>query len=235
MSIMSFIQTMSTGNIPILAAFFIGLMAAISPCPLAANITAIAYISGRTNKKNVMLIGIIYTLGRMFTYILLAALIVWFGLNVQATSLILQKYGDKLLGPFLIILGLILLNIIKIKLFKTSEKFSRFKERLANNGVFGSFLLGAVLALAFCPFSAVLFFGMLIPLALASGDGIIIPGVFAIATGLPVIIFSLLLVYSANTVGTMMKGVKRIEEIIRKSAAVIIIAIGIYYTVTSFI
>ncbi|MGV8169702.1 MAG: aromatic aminobenezylarsenical efflux permease ArsG family transporter [Candidatus Nanoarchaeia archaeon] len=236
MSIINFIQVMSTGTIPILAAFFIGLMTAISPCPLAANITAIAYISGKTNnKKNVLLVGIIYTLGRMFIYVLLAALIVWFGLNVQATALVLQKYGDKLLGPFLIILGLLLLNIIKVKRFKNSEKFSRFKEKLANKGYLGSFLLGAVLALAFCPFSAVLFFGMLIPLAISSGDGIIIPGVFAIATGLPVIIFSLILVYGANKVGAIMKKVKKIEEIIRKSAAVIIIAIGLYYLITSFI
>lgn len=236
MSIMSFMQVMTSLNIPIVAAFFIGLMTAMSPCPLAANITAIAYISRKiNNKKNTLIVGLIYTLGRMFTYTVLASLIVWFGLNVQIISIALQRYGDKILGPFLIILGIILLNVVHIKFFKKNETFSKFKEKLANKGYFGSFLLGVVLALAFCPFSAVLFFGMLLPLAIAAGDGIIIPGVFAIATGLPVIIFSILLVYSANKLGTIIERMKKIEKIIRISMAIIIIGIGLYYLITSML
>ncbi len=106
--------------------------------------------------------------------------------------------------------------------------FNTFKEKLANKGYWGSFMLGAVLAVAFCPFSAVLFFGMLIPIAINAGDGIIIPSVFAIATGLPVILFSFILIYSINKIGTAMNYVKKIEQIVRKSTAILIIAIGLY-------
>ncbi|MBT4174264.1 sulfite exporter TauE/SafE family protein [archaeon] len=232
---MSFMELMSTSNIPILAAFFIGLMNAISPCPLAANITAIAYISKKIdNNKHTIIVGLLYTLGRMFTYVIIASLIIWFGLNTQITSLALQKYGDMIVGPFLIILGFIMLDIIKLKFFKKSEKFIKFKERLSTKGYFGSFMLGAILALAFCPFSAVLFFGMLIPLAISAGDGIVLPSVFAIATGLPVIIFSFILVYSINKLGTVMNYLKNIEKIVRKSTAIIIIVIGLYYVYKLF-
>jgi cytochrome c-type biogenesis protein len=236
MAFMSFMELMGTSNIPILAAFFIGLMNAISPCPLAANITAIAYISKKIdNNKHTLIVGLLYTLGRMFTYVLIASLIIWFGLNTQITSLTLQNYGNKIIGPFLIILGLIMLDIIKLKFFKKSEKFNKFKEKLSTKGYFGSFMLGAILALAFCPFSAVLFFGMLIPLAISAGDGIVLPSVFAIATGLPVIIFSFILVYSINKLGTAMNYVKNIEKIVRKSTAIIIIVIGLYYVYKLFL
>jgi len=171
----------------------------------------------------------------MFTYVLIASLIIWFGLNIQITSLTLQKYGDKILGPFLIILGLIMLDIIKFGFFKKSDKFNKFKEKLSTKGYFGSFMLGAILALAFCPFSAVLFFGMLIPLAISAGDGIIIPSIFAIATGLPVIIFSFILVYSINKLGTVMNYVNNFEKIVRKSTAIIIILIGLYYVYKLFL
>lgn len=230
MTFMGFMELMSASNIPLLAAFFIGLMNAISPCPLAANITAIAYISKKIdNNKHTIIVGLLYTLGRMFTYVLIASLIIWFGLNTQITSLTLQRYGDKIIGPFLIILGLIMLDIIKLKFFKKSERFNKFKEKLSTKGYFGSFMLGATLALAFCPFSAVLFFGMLVPLAISAGDGIVLPSVFAIATGLPVIIFSFILVYGINKLGTAMNYVKKIEKIVRKSTAIIIIAVGLYY------
>ena len=236
MTFMNFMELMSSSNIPIIAAFFIGLMNAISPCPLAANITAIAYISKQIdNNTHTLKIGFLYTLGRVFTYVTLASLIIWFGLNTQIASLTLQQYGDKVIGPFLIILGLIMLGVIKFRFLTKSEKLNKIKEKLATKGYFGGFLLGAVLALTFCPFSAVLFFGMLIPLAINAGDGIIIPSVFAVATGLPVIIFSFILVYSINKLGTAMNYVKKSEKIARKTTAIIVIAIGIYYLSRLFI
>lgn len=230
MSIMTFMESMGTSNIPLLAAFFIGLMTAISPCPLATNITAIAYASKKIdNKKHVLLTGFLYTLGRMFTYILLASLIVWFGLNTQAIALFLQKYGDLLLGPLLILIGIVMLDLIKLEFIKSNKHINGLKEKLAKKGYFGSFLLGAVFALAFCPFSAVLYFGMLIPLALKAGDGIIIPAVFAIATGLPVIIFSFILVYSISKLGTIMKKIEIFEKWTRIIVGILFIIVGIYF------
>jgi len=230
MSIMAFMEAMGTSNIAIIAAFFIGLMMAISPCPLATNITAIAYASKKIdNSKHTLRIGIVYTLGRMFTYVGLASFIVYLGIQTQTISLFLQRYGETLLGPLLIIIGVVMLDIIKLNFLKGGDKLNRIKERLSDRGAFGAFLLGVVFALAFCPFSGVLFFGMLIPLAIASGDGLLIPSVFAFATGLPVILFSFILVKSVNKLGTIMNKIQAFELSMRKIIAAIFILTGIYY------
>jgi len=231
MSLMSFMETMSTSSFPLIAAFFIGLMTALSPCPLATNITAIAYISKKIdNGKKTLLTGFIYTLGRMFTYVLLASLIVYIGINVQTISLFLQKYGERILGPLLIFIGLVMLNIIKLPSLKSRNKINKIKEKLSEKGYFGTFLLGVLFALAFCPFSAVLFFGMLIPLALTYSDGILIPSIFALATGLPVIIFSFILTFSVSKLGKIMGKVQTFEKYMRYAIAIIFLIVGIYYT-----
>jgi len=231
MSLMSFMEAMSMNSFPLIAAFFIGLMTALSPCPLATNITAIAYISKKIdNGKKTLLTGFIYTLGRMVTYVLLASLIVYIGVNVQSISFFLQKYGERILGPLLIFIGLIMLNLIKLPSLKSGDRINKLKEKLSEKGYFGAFLLGVLFALAFCPFSAVLFFGMLIPLALKFSDGILIPSVFAFATGLPVIIFSFVLVFSVSKLGSIMGKVQKFEKYIRYFVALVFIIVGIYYT-----
>lgn len=233
MSLISFMEAMGTSNIPIVAAFFIGIMMAISPCPLATNITAIAYISRKIdNSKHTLLIGFTYALGRMFTYTIIASLIVFFGLNVQAASLALQKYGENIIGPLLIIIGIVMLDLFKVNFFSGNARLNSFKEKLSEKGLLGSFLLGVIFALTFCPFSAVLFFGMLIPLSLKTGDGLILPSVFAFATGLPVIIFSFIMVYSISKLGLIMDKVQTFEKWSRKIASVVFIGVGIYYLIT---
>ena len=236
MGLMAFMESMGTSSIPLVAAFFIGLMTAISPCPLATNITAIAYASKRiNNSKHTLIVGFLYTFGRMFTYVLLASLIVWFGLNTQFISLFLQKYGEKILGPLLIILGVVMLDVLKFKFLKESNKLNKLKEKLADKGFLGSFLLGVIFALAFCPFSAVLFFGMLIPLALRAGDGLIIPSIFAFATGLPVIIFSFVLVFSISKLSAIINKVQLFEKWTRKIVSIIFIVVGIYYSAVIYL
>jgi len=224
-------ETMSTSSFPLIAAFFIGLMTALSPCPLATNITAIAYISKKIdNGKKTLLTGLVYTFGRMFTYVLLASLIVYVGLNVQTISLFLQKYGEKILGPLLIFIGLIMLNIIKLPSLKSGNRINKIKEKLSEKGYFGTFLLGVLFALAFCPFSAVLFFGVLIPLALSFSDGILIPSIFALATGLPVIIFAFILTFSVSKIGKVMNKVQTFEKYMGFAIAIIFLLVGLYYT-----
>jgi len=232
--IMPFMEMMGASQIAVIAAFFIGLMTAISPCPLATNITAVAYISKNLeNKRRTLLIGFSYAFGRAFTYVMIASLIVWMGLSAQSVALPLQQYGGMLIGPLLIVIGILLLGIIKINIFKGSGKLEKLKENLSRRGVLGGFLLGAIFALAFCPFSAVLFFGMLIPLAIAAGDGIIIPSVFSIATALPVIILSLVLVHSVSKLGNVMNKIQIFEKWMRRSVAIVFIVVGTYYTIAA--
>jgi cytochrome c biogenesis protein CcdA len=230
MDLMAFMGAMGQSNLPLVAAFFIGLMTAISPCPLATNITAIAYMSKKIEKRATIIVGLLYTLGRMFTYVFLASLIVYIGINTQAISFFLQKYGEQFIGPFLILIGVLLLGASKLNFFKGNSRMEQLKQALSEKGYLGCFLLGVVFALAFCPFSAVLFFGMLIPLALQSGDAIAIPSVFALATGLPVIIFSFILVYSVSKIGTMLNKLQLFEKFMRTAVSLIFILIGIYYT-----
>jgi cytochrome c-type biogenesis protein len=240
MDLMGFMETMGTSGVPAIAAFFIGLMMAISPCPLATNITAIAYVSKHVgNSRHTLLVGFLYCLGRIVSYVAIAGVIVFFGLNVQVIALFLQDYGELLLGPLLIVIGILMLDIIPLPSFAGNSPWSdmmkKLSERLSTKGYTGSFLLGMIFSFSFCPFSAVLFFGMLIPLALSTGDAIIIPTVFALATALPVIVFSLLLATSAPKVGKIMKRVTDFEFWLQRAVAIVFIAVGIYYTTTLYL
>jgi cytochrome c biogenesis protein CcdA len=229
-SLMPLLESLGQSNIPLIASFFIGLMTAISPCPLATNITAIAYVSKKIgNSKHTLLVGVLYTIGRMIVYIGIAAVIVWIGISTFSISITLQKYGKVLLGPLLLVFGILMLNVINISFGKSSDKLNKIKESLSEKGLIGSLLLGMLFALAFCPISGVFYFGMLIPLALQNSDPIIIPSIFAIATGLPVIIFSLILVFSVSMIGDVMKKVQTFEKWMRKAVAIIFIFVGIYY------
>jgi len=222
-------ESMGTNNIPVVAAFFIGLMTAFSPCPLATNITAIAYISRKIEgSRHTILVGLVYTLGRMLSYAGLASLIVYVGVNSQEIALFLQAYGEKILGPLLLVIGLVMLEVIQFDV-GGGGKLEGIKEKLSEKGYLGAFLLGVIFALSFCPFSAVLYFGMLIPLALKSNDGLLIPSVFAFATGLPVILSSILLVKSATKIGGMINKAQTVEKTVRKLVAHIFLAVGIYY------
>ena len=236
MDLLQFLGTMGENPVPIVAAFFIGLMTAISPCPLATNITAIAYISKRIdNSRHTLLAGSVYTLGRMVAYIAVASVIVFFGMNIQFIALTLKHYGERLLGPFLLLCGIYLLNIIHFDRLPGGDWFSGFTSgisaRLADKGYLGAFLLGVIFALSFCPFSAVLFFAMLIPLAIAASDPVIIPAVFALATGLPVIVISYLLVKGVGKCNGIIQKIGAAEVWIRRAVAAVFIVIGVYYII----
>ena len=221
-----------SGSLPLLCAFLIGLLAAISPCPLATNITAMAYISRRfSDRRQVATSGILYMLGRTVSYFTLGALVILAGVSIPHLALLLQDAGERFMGPLLIIVGIILLGIVKLPLVQTGGKLASIGERVAKRGRLGAFLLGIVFALAFCPNTAVLFFGILVPLALTSTWGITFPAVFAIGTGLPVLIFAILLAAGVASVATWLNKLTAAEKIIRRIVALVFIAAGIYYVV----
>ena len=236
MDLLNFLGVMGENPIPVVAAFFIGLMTAISPCPLSTNITAIAFISKKIeNSRHTLLAGSVYTLGRMIAYIAVASVIVFFGMNIQFIALGLQHYGELLLGPFLVLCGIYLLDIFHFDRLPVGNWFSGFTSgisvRLAEKGYLGAFLLGVIFALSFCPFSAVLFFAMLIPLALAAGDPVIIPAVFALATGLPVIVISYLLARGIGKCNGIIQKIGAAEIWIRRAVAAVFLIVGVYYII----
>ena len=219
-------------NIPVLSALLLGLITAISPCPMATNIAAIAYVSRRVKERRYAVItGALYTLGRMFSYSILGVMIIVAGLEIPGVASFLQDFGEQALGPLLIAVGVIMLSTNKISLSLGGGKLSSIGGKVADWGMIGAFLLGALFALAFCPYSAVLFFGVLIPLALKSAGGVTLPAVFAIGTGLPVLVFGTLLSAGVARVSNWLNAVTRAEKIIRVAVSIIFIGVGLYYVV----
>jgi cytochrome c-type biogenesis protein len=219
-------------NIPALSALFLGLITAISPCPLATNIAAIGYVSRRvTERRYAVITGALYTLGRMFSYSIIGVLIIVVGLEIPGLATFLQDFGEQALGPLLIVIGVIMLIINKIPLSLGGGKLSAIGAKVADWGMIGGFLLGALFALAFCPYSAALFFGVLIPLSLKSAGGVALPAVYAIGTGLPVLVFGVLISAGVSRVSTWLNAVTRAEKIIRVAASIIFIGVGIYLVV----
>ncbi len=218
-----------TTNIPVLSAFILGLMTAISPCPLATNITATAYISKNIiSKKMVLFNGLFYTLGRGITYTVIG-LILFFGASQFHVARFFQTHGEKYLGPILLILGLLMLNVIPLKFLKGGNFQERMSEKLKDKGIWGSLLIGILFALAFCPYSGALYFGMLIPMTIGSVQGLILPPVFALSTGLPVLLFTYLLAFSVGKVSTYFNALTKIEKSMRYVAGTVFIIAGVYY------
>lgn len=232
---MDFLRTiLENSPYAFLTAFALGLMTAISPCPLATNITAIGFISRDiADKKKVFLNGLVYTLGRAVSYTGLA-MVLYIGADKIKVSMLFQGWGGKLLGPVLIIIGLFMLDVIGI----TFPSFHRLSEKIGNSNKgshWSAFLLGMLFALAFCPYSGVLYFAILIPMTVASPAGLFLPVIFAVATGLPVIIFAWLLAFAVNNVGALYNRVRTFELWFRRIVAVLFMVAGIYYTVLIFI
>jgi cytochrome c biogenesis protein CcdA len=231
---MEFLQSiLDNSQYAVLTAFILGLMTAISPCPLATNISAIGFISrDLVDRRKVFLNGLVYTLGRVISYTGLAV-IIYFGASKMDVANIFQGWGEKLLGPLLILIGLLMLDIIKIKF----PGFSRLSEKIgekSKGSYWSTLLLGMVFALAFCPYSGVIYFVMLIPMSIASASGLYLPAVFAVATGLPVIIFAWLLAYAVGNVGKLYNQIKTFELWFRRVVAVVFIGVGIYYIIMIF-
>jgi len=217
-------------NIPVLTAFLLGVLTSISPCPLTTNITAIAYISKEIKTaRHTLLSGFFYMLGRGASYTLLAAFI-YFGFSAFEIASLFRGWGDKALGPILIVIGLMISGVVKINPTSSGKNVEKAKAWLSERGFVGSFLLGMLFALAFCPSSGILFFGVLMPMILKSNEGLFLAPIFALGTGLPVLFFAFLLAFSLQKVGRAFQAVTKIEKIMRYLAAAIFISAGIYYT-----
>lgn len=213
----------------IFTAMWLGILTSISPCPLATNIAAISFIAQRiTHKKIVFLSGILYTIGRSITYIVIGFLIAKAVVDIPMLSDFLQRYINKILGILLIIAGMVLLELLPINLpaISVSEKTAK---KLVERGFLGSLFLGVLFALAFCPVSAALFFGGLIPVTIKAKSSIVLPLTYGIGTGLPVLIFAGLVSIGTEYVSKFYHRVTRMEFYTKRLTGVIFILVGIYY------
>lgn len=220
-------QLAQNPEMPLLAAFALGLLTAIAPCPLATNITATAYIAKTINsKKKVVLSGLLYTLGRIFSYTLLAS-IIYFGASKFKIAKLFQGNGEKYIGFVLILLGLIMLDVLKFNFIKTGALTDKLSDKFKTKGLLGSFLLGGLFALAFCPYSGALFFGMLMPITIKSG--LTIPVIYSIGTGLPVVLFAFVIAFSIEKIGIYFNAISKFEKVMRIIAGIVFILTGLFY------
>lgn len=212
------------------SAAWLGILTSLSPCPLATNITAISFISKQVaSPRKVLLSGFLYILGRILTYTILGIIVVSSMLSIPDVALFLQKNMNKALGPILIVVGIFLFDFVKIKIPGIGVT-QNTKKRVENSGVWGAGILGFLFALSFCPVSAALFFGSLIPLAINHQSSVLMPTVYGIGTGLPVVIFAVLITFGAKWVGNAFNKLAVFEKWARRITASVFIAAGVYYT-----
>ena len=223
-------QIVENSDIPLLTAFVLGLIMATSPCPLATNITATAYLSKDIGDNHrVFINGLLYTLGHIFSFTTLG-LIFFLGASQFRIARFLHNISGIWLGIALVIAGVMMLDVIKIKIpaLSLASKMDGHKISYRN-----AFLMGVVFALAFCPYSGVIYFGMLIPMTIASPSGLLLPPVFAVAAALPVIIAAWLLAYSISNVGKFYNSMKSFEKWFKRIVATIFIIVGIYFIINN--
>ncbi len=211
------------------SALWLGILTAISPCPMATNIAAISFISRQVgDRRGVLGAGLLYTLGRTVAYVALAVLIMS-GLTATADlSRFLQKYLNLALGPVLILLGLILLGWIGSAV-SLNLAGDRVQQRAARGGPAWAFGLGVLFALSFCPISAALYFMGLIPLTVKAGSRFLLPLGYGLGTALPVLLFALLIAFAAEYLGKAFDRIAAVERWVRRIAGVLFILAGLYY------
>jgi len=212
-----------------ISAFWLGVLTSISPCPLATNILAISFISKKIAKTRlVIMTGLLYTIGRTITYVALASVLLASVFSIPQLSQLLQIYINKILGPVLILTGMVLLELISIKT-PAAGLGKKTQRKIESTGLFGAVLLGIIFALSFCPVSAALFFGSLIPLSIKHHSAVMLPAFYGLGTALPVATFALLLAFGAQSLAKAFDKLTQLEIWFRRVTGAVFILIGIYF------
>ncbi len=215
------------------SALWLGILTSISPCPLATNVAAVAYVGRQAGKTSAVLAsGVLYTVGRALTYTAIGAAAVWGLMSMVGVSSFLQGAAHRALGPLLIVVGLMLLGLVKVEL--AGHGLSEgLRQRIDRLGIWGALALGVVFALSFCPVSAGLFFGSLVPMAAEHSSPLLLPSLFGIGTALPVAAFAVVLAIGTERVAAAMGRVQVFERWARWSTAVVFLGAGAFETLRS--
>jgi len=214
-------------------ALWLGILTSISPCPLATNIAAIAFIGRRVDSaRHVLFSGLLYTLGRTAAYVALAAVLLTMMLASGQVSQFLQRYFNMLVGPVLIVAGALLLGLLGPSA-SLNLAGQRLQQRVAQGGLWWSVAVGAVFALSFCPVSAGLYFGGLIPLAAKSGDVVLLPAVYGAGTALPVLVFAFIIAFASQWVGRAFNCLAVVEKWMRLATGIAFVLAGMYLCLTN--
>ncbi len=221
---------MTESLLGVVTALWLGVLTSISPCPLTTNIAAISYIGREaSDSRRLLLSGVLYTAGRMASSVVIGAVLVVGLLSIPIVSNALQSHMNKILGPLLILIGMFLLGLLEFD-FSSQCGPDAWQRRLGSWGMWGAAPLGMLLALAFCPASAALFYGALMPLSVKHGSSLFLPALFRIGTGLPILVFAVLLGYGVRSVSKMFKRLTRVEVWMRYATGAVFVLIVLYYS-----
>ena len=214
--------------VAIVTALWLGILTSFSPCPLATNVAAVGWLAGAGAKPSRTVgAGVLYSLGRAFAYALLGGLLTASLISAVGTARFLQHDLNRVLGPLLIVTGMILLDLIPIRI-PALDLEAKGRWVVMHGRGYGAFLLGALFALSFCPVSAALFFGSLLPLATSEASPWILPAVYGVGTALPVLVLAAILAFGAQWVGRVFQKVEIVERIIRRMTGVLFVGAGLY-------
>lgn len=230
------VQALSIGlGIAPISAVLFGLLGALSPCQLTTGISALALI-GRRPSPSVILAGLSYTAGKALVYALIGLAFVLVGSAASSGAIPGFVLARKLLGPLMLLVGLALIGLVHFRVpFGIGDRVALYaSDRLDATRPRGAFLLGAAFSVAFCPTLFLLFFGLLIPLALASPGGPVYPALFAFGTTLP-----MLLLLGALAVGSqrwsLAGALGRTQPFLTKAAGVVVLLAGLNDTVVYWV
>lgn len=217
---------LQSADLPLLAAFALGILVALNPCQLAISISALAY-EYRNGKK--LLDGITYAIGRTLTYTLLGWVtmcLIGGGSNVAGLQNVLSM--AEIAVPYvLIVIGFYLIYRAFRHHHHHGDDCHNSGRIIKRNGPLGSLVLGITLAFAFCPESAIFYFGMMIPLSLSSSVGAMVPLVFGLAASIPVIIIAWLMHKAVNGAAKLSHGFEQFQQWLNGITGIIFILIAI--------
>jgi len=212
-------------------ALWLGILTSISPCPLATNVAAMGFIGRRTDgARGALVTGLLYTAGRALAYAVLGMLVVGGLLAVPTVSSWLQENMIRLIGPLLLVTALFLLEMIAVGGGRGGRFTDWVQRRAGAMGLGAAFFLGVMFALAFCPVSAALFFGSLLPVCLQAGSGFWLPLLYGVGTALPVLVFGVALAVAAGRVGRLYARTAAVERWARRGTGVVFLAVGAWFT-----
>ena len=215
--------------VAVLTALWIGILTSISPCPLATNIAAVSYLSKNLKSPwSALASGIFYTMGRSLTYVVLGIAVIAGALAIPDVSFFLQRYMNKFLGPVIVLVGMFLTDLLRLPVGR-GQLFHRATHKAAAAGYAGAFVLGILFGLSLCPVSAAFFLGVLIPLAVERHSVVVLPAVFGIGTGFPVMVFAAIVAFGIGRIGAIASHISKVELVARRSTGVLFILVGLYF------
>ncbi len=227
---MNFPDITSLANVPFVYPFLVGLVLAINPCNMGVDLAGIAYVSLKLdNPRGALYSGTFYTIGRALTYMVVGLLVFVFGSTVSDFSPILQKYENLILGVSLVLIGVVMLDLLKLNFSLTEGHKSKLSLNLPEKGLIGALAMGAASSLALCPCTAVVFFGLLIPLSMnANLVGMSFPIFFGLGTALPILGFAILMGLSTAAAQAYLNNIVKYEPYARKIFGVAFALYGLY-------